>query len=279
MIDAREGIRDNSRRHGYLLSMLGIRQIAVIVNKMDLVGFDRTVFENIRSEFSDFLGQLNVEPSAYIPVSGFHGDNIVSPSGALGWFRGPTVLEALDGFATERPVVDLPFRMPVQGVYKFTQQSDDRRIVAGTVETGRVGVGDEVVFYPSGKKSRVKSIEGFNRPPHQEAVASQSTGFTLDEQIYITRGELAAVAGERAPLVSTRLRVNLFWLGRSPLSSHKEYPLKLGAARVTARLEQVHRVIDAVELATSERSSAGRASRGCRMHARIESRAGVRPCG
>ena len=252
VIDAREGIRDNSRRHGYLLSMLGIRQIAVIVNKMDLVGFDRIVFEKIQSEFSAFLRQLQIEPSAYIPVSGFHGDNIVSRSAALGWFRGPTVLEALDAFTTERPAVDLPFRMPVQAVYKFTQQSDDRRIVAGTIDTGRIRIGDQVVFYPSGKKSRVKSIEAFNRPPRDEAGAAQSAGFTLDEQIYITRGELAAVAGERAPLVSTRLRVNLFWLGRSPFSKHKEYALKLGAARVPMRLEQVHRVIDAVELATAE---------------------------
>ena len=252
VIDAREGIRENSRRHGYLLSMLGIRQIAVVVNKMDLVGFDRAVFEGIRDEFTAFLHRLNVEPAAFIPVSGFHGDNIVVHSRSLEWFQGPSVLEALDAFTSQEPVVDLPFRMPVQGVYKFTQQNDDRRIVAGTIDTGRLRVGDEVVFYPSGKKSRVRSIEAFNRPVQEHAIASESTGFTLDEQIYVTRGELAARAGERPPMVGTRLKVNLFWLGRNPLTRRKEYVLKLGAARVPARLEEVHRVIDAVELATSE---------------------------
>ena len=252
VIDAREGIRENSRRHGYLLSMLGIRQLAVVVNKMDLVGFDRQVFEGIRTEYTAFLRQLNVEPSGYIPVSGFHGDNIAARSQAMPWYEGPTVLETLDGFVSEQPAVSQPFRMPVQGVYKFTQQSDDRRIVAGTIDTGRVQTGDEVVFYPSGKKSRVRSIEAFNRPPQHLATASQSTGFTLEEQIYVTRGELAARAGEPPPLVSTSVRVNLFWLGRSPFAPGKDYILKLGAARVRARLQQVHRVIDASELATTD---------------------------
>ena len=252
VIDAREGIRENSRRHGYLLSMLGIRQLAVVVNKMDLVGFDRQVFESIRTEYTAFLRQLNVEPSGYIPVSGFHGDNIAARSQAMPWYEGPTVLETLDGFVSEQPAVSQPFRMPVQGVYKFTQQSDDRRIVAGTIDTGRLETGDEVVFYPSGKKSRVRSIEAFNRPPQHQATASQSTGFTLEEQIYVTRGELAARAGEPPPLVSTSVRVNLFWLGRSPLAPRKDYTLKLGAARVRARLQQVHRVIDASELATTD---------------------------
>ena len=133
-----KGSARTRRRHGYLLSMLGIRQLAVVVNKMDLVEFDRQVFESIRTEYTAFLRQLNVEPSGYIPVSGFHGDNIAARSQAMPWYEGPTVLETLDGFVSEQPAVSQPFRMPVQGVYKFTQQSDDRRIVAGTIDTGRV---------------------------------------------------------------------------------------------------------------------------------------------
>jgi bifunctional enzyme CysN/CysC len=251
VIDAKEGVRENSRRHGYLLSMLGIRQIAVAVNKMDLVGFDQQAFESIRANYLAFLRQFDVEPAGFIPVSGFHGDNIATRSRVTPWYDGPTVLEALDRFVSEQPAVNRPFRMPVQSVYKFTQQNDDRRIVAGTIDTGRLRTGDEVAFYPSGKKSRVRSIEAFNRPPLHEALASESTGFTLEEQIYVTRGELAARVGEPAPLVSTRVRVNLFWLGRQPLVPRKDYTLKLGAGRVRARLQQVHRVIDASELATS----------------------------
>jgi bifunctional enzyme CysN/CysC len=252
VIDAREGVRENSRRHGYMLSMLGLRQIAVVVNKMDLVDFNREVFEAIRSEYEGFLSRLRVEPSSFIPVSGFHGHNITRHSAALDWYRGPTLLDTLDAFTTEAPTVDQPFRMPVQGVYKFTQHNDDRRIVAGTVHTGRLRCGDEVVFYPSGKKSHVRSMEVFNRAPRDEFVADEAAAFTLDEQIYVTRGELAARGGERPPLVSTRLRVSLFWLGRNPFVPQKEYFLKLGTARVPARLEEIHRVIDAAELASSE---------------------------
>jgi bifunctional enzyme CysN/CysC len=252
VIDANEGVQENSRRHGYMMAMLGIRQIAVLVNKMDLVGFSAEHFEKIVREYRGFLERIAVEPACFIPVAGRDGDNVALRSERMSWYRGPTVLEALDRFAVEPSTVDKPFRMPVQDVYKFTQQGDDRRIVAGTVETGSISVGDEVVFYPSGKRARVKSIEGFNRPVQERAVAGQATGFTLSEQIYVSRGELATRSSEVAPAVTTRLRVSLFWLGRSPLIKKKEYQLKLGSARIPVRLEAVHRVIDASNLAATE---------------------------
>ncbi|MBK8005233.1 MAG: adenylyl-sulfate kinase [Gemmatimonadetes bacterium] len=253
VIDAKEGVQENSRRHGYMMSMLGIRQIAVLVNKMDLVNYDQRHFEGIVAEYSAFLQQIGVHPAAFIPAAGREGDNIALRSTAMPWYSGPTVLEALDRFASEGPALDKPFRMPVQDVYKFTAQGDDRRIVAGTIETGTLSVGDEVVFYPSGKKSRVKTIEAFNRPVQSEAVAGQAAGFTLTEQIYVARGELAAKAGQPKPEVTTRLRVSIFWLGKQPLTSKKDYLLKLGSARVPCRLETVHRVIDASNLNASEK--------------------------
>src|SRR5918999_1367624 len=145
VIDAREGVRDNSRRHGYLLSLLGIRQLAVIVNKMDLVDRSRDVFDRVAGEYQDFLSNLQVTPSWFIPVSGMTGENIVDRAPQLPWYSGPTVLEALDAFTPEPAPLDAPFRMPVQGVYKFTANNDDRRIVAGSVATGRVHVGDELI--------------------------------------------------------------------------------------------------------------------------------------
>ena len=144
--------------------------------------------------------------------------------------------------------MERPFRMPVQDVYKFTKQGDDRRIVSGTIDSGTVKVGDTVIFYPSGKKSRVKTIEVFNRPAQNRAEAGQAAGFTLQEQIYITRGEMAAVEGQTRPQVTTRLRVSLFWLGKEPMVKRKEYLLKLGTARVTCRVEEVLRVMDASTL-------------------------------
>jgi len=250
VIDAYEGVQENSRRHGYMLSMLGIQQIVVLVNKMDLAGLDRNRFDAIVREYSDFLAQIGVRPACFIPVVGRDGDNVAASSPRMPWYTGPTVLDALDQFVPEPPAIDKPFRMPVQDVYKFTQKGDDRRIVAGSIDTGELRVGDEVVFYPSGKRSRVKSIEAFNRPPQLSAHAGEATGFTLTEQIYVARGEIATRAGEPKPEVTTRLRVSVFWLGKEPLVTKREYQLKLGAARVAVRLEAVHRVIDASNLAS-----------------------------
>jgi bifunctional enzyme CysN/CysC len=252
VIDAHEGVRENSRRHGYMMSMLGIRQIAILVNKMDLPGYSQDVFAKIVEEYTAFLKEINVTPACFIPVSGMQGDNIaeLSPRN-MPWYTGKTVLDMLDAFEKEPQPVDKPFRMPVQDVYKFTRFGDNRRIVAGTIETGSLTAGDEVVFYPSGKTSRVKTIERFNAPVQTRAECGQATGFTLEEQIYITRGELATKSGEPKPRVSSRIRVNLFWLGRDPLVQKKDYLFKLGTARVTARLEEVSRVIDASDLNTA----------------------------
>jgi bifunctional enzyme CysN/CysC len=256
VIDAAEGVQENSRRHGYMVSLLGVRQLAVLVNKMDLVDWDQAVFDRIRREYGAFLDQVGIRPSAFIPVSGRDGDNIAGRSAHLDWYQGPTVVDALDAFRSEPAPVERPFRMPVQDVYKFTKQGDDRRIVSGTIDSGTVKVGDPVIFYPSGKKSRVKSIEAFNRPAQSRAEAGHAIGFTLNEQIYITRGEVATLETEPRPQVTTRLRVSLFWLGKSPMVKRKDYVLKLGTARVTARVEEILRVMDASTLDSTEQRAA-----------------------
>src|SRR6476646_5123820 len=183
VIDAAEGVQENSRRHGYMVSMLGVRQLAVVVNKMDRVGWDRAVYDRIVREYGAFLEQVGIRPSGFIPVSGRGGDNIADRSPHLDWYQGPTVLDALDAFHSEPAPVNLPFRMPVQDVYTLPKQGDDRRIVSGTIDSGTMKVGDPVIFYPSGKKSRVKTIEAFNRPPATRAEAGYAVGFTPNEQI------------------------------------------------------------------------------------------------
>jgi bifunctional enzyme CysN/CysC len=245
VIDAQEGVRENSRRHGYLLWMLGIQKIVVLVNKMDLVGYRQAAFEAVRREYQAFLSEVGVQPSGYLPVSGRLGDNIAAASAAMPWYAGPTVLEALDAFEKEAPPVDRPFRMPVQDVYKFTAFGDSRRIVAGRVTSGSLRPGDAVTFYPSGKRSLVKSLEAFNAPAPAAAVSGRSAGFTLEEQIYVQRGEIAARADQPAPRVTARLRASLLWLAHKPLRVRQEFWLKLGTAKVKAEVEAITRVIDA----------------------------------
>ena len=250
VIDAHEGIQENSRRHGYLLWMLGIKQIVVLVNKMDLVDYQKDVYDSIQTEYDNYLKELGIKPICYIPVSGREGDNIVSPSPNTPWYKGNSVLSALDSFEKAKPITDKPFRMPVQDIYRFTKYGDDRRIVAGSISSGMVKVGDEITFYPSGKTSTLKSIETYSSPVKTMASSGDATGFTLQEQIYIKRGEIAALSNQPAPHVSTRMRVSLFWLGNLPMQTKKQYVLKLGTARVKARIESIDRLIDTSDYAT-----------------------------
>jgi bifunctional enzyme CysN/CysC len=250
VIDAKEGVRENSRRHGYLLGMLGIRQVAVCVNKMDLVNYSQEVFESIRREYTAFLSQVGIEPKYFIPIAAREGVNIVSHAEQTAWYAGPTILEALDGFEKEPASIDKPLRFPVQDIYKFTEQDDDRRILAGRIETGSVRAGDDVVFLPSGKKSRIAGIEAFNADTPQEAVAGQSVGFTLTEQIYLVPGEIMSRADEPSPQTASQIRVNLFWLGREPMVYNKRYILKLTTAKIPVWLRRIHTVLDASDLTT-----------------------------
>ncbi len=249
VIDAKEGIQENSKRHGYLLSMLGIRQIVVAVNKMDLVDYSRQVFEDIRDEYMAFLGRLGAVPKFFVPIAAFPGENMVRPSDKMPWFKGPDLLAAVDAFEKAPPKTGQPFRMPVQDVYKFTARGDGRRLVSGRVESGTLRVGDDVVFLPSRKHSRVRSLEGFNTPPQSEVQAGHSTGVTLETQIFVGRGEIMARAGEPLPEVSNRIRANVFWMGKAPLRMDRDYFLKVGTAKVAMRLLHINFLIDASESA------------------------------
>jgi len=204
LIDAHEGVQENSKRHGYMLHLLGIRQVVVLVNKMDLVNYDEAAFLKVKTDYQVFLAQFGLVPSAFVPIAAREGENLAQwgsfplagsgGSARMPWYTGKSVLDHIDDFVHIEDNTTLPFRMPVQDIYKFTAAKDDRRIVAGTISSGSVCVGDEVVFYPSQKRSRIKSIEGFNQPERRTAVAGMPVGFTLETQIYIRPGDLMVKA-------------------------------------------------------------------------------------
>lgn len=252
LIDAAEGVQEQSRKHGYLLSLLGVRQVAVVVNKMDLVGYRREAFEPVVREYRAYLAQLGVEPQQFIPVSARNGDNVAERSTTMPWYTGPTVLDALGQFgkATER--AQLSLRFPVQDVYKF----DARRIIAGRITAGRLRVGDHLVFSPSNKSAVVRTIEQFNIDPlPTEAAAGASIGVTLDEQIFVERGEVASLE-VAPPAVATAFRANLFWMGRQPLEMGKRYALRLATREVQCEITAIHRIVDSADLdAQQSRSS------------------------
>lgn len=258
IIDAKEGVQENSKRHGYLLSMLGIRQVAVCVNKMDLVNYSQKAFDDIEKEYRKFLKQIGLEPKFFVPIAAYHGENLVKASQKLDWYKGKPVLEVLDAFEKAPSLESKPFRMPVQGIYKFTEEGDDRRIVAGRVETGTIAVGDKVVFLPSNKRSEINSIEIFNTPSPKSIEAGYSVGFTLKEQIYINRGDILCKADEEHLQVSTLVRVEIFWMGREPMEMSKEYKLKMGTAKVPVKIKKIEKVMDASNLHNSKKDKVER---------------------
>ncbi len=252
VVDAAEGVREQTRRHGYLLHLLGVRQVAVAVSKMDLVDYDEARFTEVSREISHYLGEIGVVPTFIVPISGRDGDNIAENKAAAGqddasmaWYGGPSLLESLERFQSVTRPVDQPLRFPVQDVYKF----DQRRIIAGRIESGILRVGDRLLFSPSNRSARVKSIEVWSSDTEcLEAHAGQSVAITLDEQIFIERGEMASHEA-LPPMLSTVFRATLFWLAQEPLEVDRTYKLKLGTREARVRVQSIERIIDTDTLA------------------------------
>ncbi|HMA70297.1 MAG TPA: phosphoadenylyl-sulfate reductase [Xanthobacteraceae bacterium] len=241
LVDAAEGVREQTLRHAYLLHLLGIRQVAVVINKMDRVGYDDNRFREIDAEITAHLGGFGLRPAAVIPISARHGDGVVERSAAIEWYRGPTVIEALDGFAPAQPATALPLRLPVQAVYKF----DDRRIVAGRIQSGQIAVGDEIAVAPSGKRAVVRSIEAWpaNDIEPYEAGTGQSVGITLDRPLFIARGEVIARAERQAPS-GRRLKARIFWLHDTPLAARTYVTVRIGTAEARGVVTAIANTLD-----------------------------------
>ncbi|MGA3171239.1 MAG: adenylyl-sulfate kinase [Chthoniobacteraceae bacterium] len=246
LIAANEGVREQSRRHGYLLSLLGIKQVVVAVNKMDLAGYSEETFGKVVAEYRKFLEQIGLEARTFVPISARSGYNVAARSPeVMPWYDGPTITEMLDQFEPPKKLTELPLRFPVQDVYKF----DSRRIIAGRIESGRLKVGDQIVFSPHNKASAVASIERWQTAASDVAEAGESIGITLTEQIFVERGHVGSQA-ENAPIESNRFRARLFWMGRRNLEMGQRWKLKLATQELEAEIVAIDRVIDASTLDT-----------------------------
>ena len=251
VIAADEGMREQSRRHGQLLSLLGIREVIVAVNKMDLVAFAEGRFRDIEREYTAFLQDLGLTARAFVPLSASSGENVTTDGGdAMPWWTGPNLMEALDGLEGVPSVAELPLRFPIQDVYR----KDKRRIFAGRIESGTIRVGDQLVFSPHNKTARVATIERWGAPAAESASAGESIGITLSDHLFLERGHVASHETD-APVESNRVRAKVFWIGRAPLAMGARYRLKLVTQDVECQVVAVANVIDA---ATLDSAPAGR---------------------
>jgi bifunctional enzyme CysN/CysC len=254
VIDAAEGALEQSRRHAFLLHLLGVRQVAVAVNKMDRVDYSAARFETVATEIRDYLAELGVKVETIIPIAARHGDNIVGRSPNMTWYKGPTVVGALDAFRPQVASVELPLRFPLQDVYKPA----DSRILVGRIESGRLKVGDTLSFAPADATAKVVSIELWNHPgPVHTATAGQSVGITLDKRIFAERGHIAHREDE-APHITNQLSVRLFWLASEPLVVGKSYTLKIATAEHRVTVEAIDSVLNIDDLSTGAAQSVGR---------------------
>lgn len=245
VIGADEGVREQSRRHAYLLSLLGIKQIIVVVNKMDLVDFSEARFHEIEQDCRKFLAGLRLEARTIIPAAAKQGENVARATMKMKWYCGANVLETLDLLQPQKPDVDLPLRFCVQDVYRF----NGRRIIAGRIETGTLRVGDQLVFSPANKSSVVATIERWSAPPNGPAVAGDSIGITLSEQIFVERGYVASHENE-TPIETNRFHADLFWIVREPLRLGHFYDLRLATQDVKCQIVSIEQVTDSSTLET-----------------------------
>ncbi|MEW6354545.1 MAG: sulfate adenylyltransferase subunit CysN [Pseudomonadota bacterium] len=243
LIDARKGVLTQSRRHAYIANLLGIPHFIVAINKMDLVDYSEQVYQNIRAEFGAFAQRLGVPDVRFIPISSLHGDMVVTRGDNLPWYRGETLMDALENIKVARDFTARPFRFPVQLVCR-PQRADlhDFRGYMGRIESGSIKAGDEIVVLPSGLRSRVKEIVTYDGNL-QEAVAPQSVTLTLADHIDISRGDLIARPHD-APRVAKQFAAWLCWMSEQPMQSSRKYLIKHTTSTVKAMIAQVEYKVD-----------------------------------
>ena len=238
LADARKGLLPQSRRHAYIASLLGLPQVVIAVNKMDLVGYDERVFRQIEQEFRTFLSRFGSIEPYIVPISALTGDNVVARSTNMRWFHGPSLLEYLEQVAVGNRALEAPFRMAVQRVVRPNQEF---RGYAGAIASGEIQTGDKVVVLPSGRETTISGITAWEGDL-AHARAGQSITLTLADDLDITRGDVIA-ALDHLPMVSRSFSATLVWLHEAPAEIGRRYRLKHGARQEWADLKTIeHRI-------------------------------------
>jgi sulfate adenylyltransferase subunit 1 len=250
LVDARKGMLPQSRRHAYIASLLGLPHVVIAVNKMDLVGYEQKIFDHIETEFRQFLARFRSIEPFFVPISALAGDNVVTHSSRMPWFRGPALLEYLETVPVGSRVQQAPFRFPVQRVVR---PNHEFRGYAGSVAAGHVRPGDAVTILPSGRRTTVASITTFDGDLGQ-AHAGQSVTLTLDDEVDVSRGDLIA-ASDAPPQTATAVEATIVWLNETPAEPGKRYRIKQATTQHWAELKQIQYCLN---INTLEREKADR---------------------
>jgi len=242
IVDANEGVQEQTKRHAKFLSLLGLNQVIVVLNKMDQIKYKEERFKEVEKNLQDFLGKIDISPSFIIPISAFEGDNVTKLSDKMPWYQGKTIIDALDTFKQTKGTAEQSLRFPVQDLYKV----GDKRIIVGQVASGTIRKGDEVVFSPKNTQSKIKTIEKLDQQL-EEAVTGENIGLTLEDPLFIDRGDIASLAND-LPKTTTKIKGNIFWMSKKPLSLNDSLTLQCATQETGITIKKITNRIDSSTL-------------------------------
>ena len=244
IIDVHEGIKEQTKKHAYLLKLLGLENVICLFNKIDKIKYSEEKFLEIKKDLESYLKKININISSAIPISAKFGDNIVKKSKKTKWYSDKTLCEFLDNYRIKENSEKFPLRLPIQDIYKV----EDKRVIVGRIESGKIKLHDELLFLPSNQTVKIKSFEAW--PTQQkEYKAGDNVGLTLEEQIFVDKGNLASHLDDCPKLMNT-FEANLFWLSDKKLLSKKQYTMKINTGEYTVKISKVMKVIDTDNLNT-----------------------------
>ena len=242
IVDAEEGVQEQTRRHIYILKFLGLNQIIVVINKMDIVGYEEKRFSKVKDDLVNFLLNIDIKPSIVIPISAKEGDNVAKKSGNMQWYNEKTVLESLDIFKNKISLKDRELRLPIQDYYSF-----DKRIFVGKIESGKIKQGDEILILPTKERTRVKSIEEFLKNP-KEAEAGKSIGITTEDKVFMDRGYVVVKPNEKQPTITNKIKANIFWMEKTPIKKGERITLRCMTQEVMCEIDSINKIINSSTL-------------------------------
>lgn len=249
IIDAAEGIREQTKRHSYMLAMLGLKQVIAVINKMDIVGYDKSRFETLKKEVGEFLASIDITAAMYIPIAAIKGDNITARAKDMPWYDGPTFLESLDTLKNAEPAPNKALMMSIQDVYKF----DDKRVNAGRIEAGTLNVGEKIKVLPGGFETKIKTIEKFLEAP-VSAAAGECIGFTTEDSLFLDRGDVICRGGSE-PTITDTFTARLFWMNRKPFDINEKLVLRCATQQQKCKVEKIIRRINSSSLEIIEENA------------------------
>ncbi|CAH6802705.1 sulfate adenylyltransferase subunit 1 [Vibrio chagasii] len=239
MVDARYGIQTQTRRHSYICSLLGIKHIIVAINKMDLMNYSQDVYQKIKADYREMAKNFDIDDIRFVPISALNGDNVVTPSEAMDWYPGATLMKLLETVKIGQGKDFNSMRFPVQYV---NRPNLNFRGFCGTLASGLVQVGDEVTTLPSGKQSRIKSIYTFDGDL-ETARPGQAITITLEDEIDVSRGDMLVHNGHE-PNVTNKVQAHVVWMDENPMRTHKEYTFKFATKSCTGKVTAIPHKID-----------------------------------